>query len=254
MIDIHTHILPGVDDGAKTLEESVAMVRVAAEAGTSDIVATPHSNLEYEFDPELVDRKLGELREACGGLIRIHSGCDFHLHYDNIQEALANPSRFTVNGKCYLLVEFSDLMVARTTGDVFHRMRLAGLVPIVTHPERNALLQQRLAELRAWVDSGCYLQVTAQSLLGRFGKGARAFSEELLKQNLVHFVASDAHDCIDRPPRLDEAYRHIEKKYGRERAERLCVLNPSAVIEGTPIPEVDVEPPEPPRKWYHFWS
>jgi len=254
MIDIHTHILSGFDDGARTIEESLAMVRAAAESGTTDIVASPHSNLEYEFDPELVDQKIAELQTACGGIIRIHRGCDFHLHYDNIQEALAEPSRFTINGKSYLLVEFSDLMVARSIGDVFHQMRLASMVPVITHPERNALLQQRIEQLRAWVAGGCCLQVTGQSLLGRFGRRAKAFADELLKQDLVHFIASDAHDPEDRPARLDVAYGYLEKKYGRERAERLCVMNPKAVIHGEPLPEVDLESSAPPRKWYQFWS
>jgi len=253
MVDIHSHILAGVDDGAKTLEESVAMARMAADCGTTDIVATPHADLVYPFDSEVIDQKIAELKAACGDVVRIHRGCDFHLHYDNIQEALENPRKFTINGHQYLLVEFSDLAVFRTTGEVFERMRLAGLVPVITHPERNLLLQQRISSLRSWVADGCLIQVTAQSFFGRFGKRARAFAAELMKQGLVHFVASDAHDCRDRPPRLDEAFRHIEKLYGRKRAERLCVHNPTAAVHGEQIPAEEPEEPSPPGKWYQFW-
>src|SRR5712692_10001571 len=104
MVDIHSHILSGLDDGPATLEESVAMVRMAAESGTTDIVATPHANLEYAFQPELVDRKIAELSEASGGALGIHRGCDFHLYYENIQRALADPGLYAINGKRYVLV------------------------------------------------------------------------------------------------------------------------------------------------------
>lgn len=253
MIDIHSHILPGLDDGAKTLEDSVAMAQVAAESGTTDIVATPHANLEYSYDPELVDRKIAELSEASRRVIRIHRGCDFHLHYDNIQDALAHPTKYAVNQKCYVLVEFSDLLIAKTTGEVFQRMRLAGMIPIITHPERNGLLQRRVEQLESWVNSGCYIQITAQSLLGRFGKHAKQFADDLLRRGLAHFVASDAHDARHRPPKLDEAFEYVAKKFGPKRAERLFVLNPGAVIAGAPLEEEDPAEPPPPRKWYHFF-
>jgi protein-tyrosine phosphatase len=252
MIDIHSHILPGLDDGPQTLEEAVAMVRMAAAGGTTDIVATPHSNLQFSFDPELVDRKIAELAEASGPVIRIHRGCDFHLHYDNIQDALAHPARYAINGKQYVLVEFSELLITRTAGEVFQRMRLAGITPIVTHPERNSLLQRRIGQLETWVRDGCYLQVTAMSLLGRFGRHAKDFAGELMRRALVHIVASDAHDTKDRPPLLDEAFGYVSRNYGAACAERLFVRNPGAVIAGEPIEDVQFE--EPPRqKWYHFW-
>jgi protein-tyrosine phosphatase len=253
VIDIHSHILPGLDDGAKTLEDSVAMVRIAAESGTTDIVATPHANLEFSFDPPLVEQKIAELTDASGRILNIYRGCDFHLHYDNIQDALENPSKYAIDGKNYVLVEFSDLLIVRTSDEVLHRMRVAGMLPIITHPERNGLLQRRIEQLESWVANGCYIQVTAQSLLGRFGKHARAFCEELMRRGLVHFVASDAHDPKYRPPRLDEAYRYVAKKFGAERAERLCVVNPRAVLAGDVIEDEEVEELPAPRKWYRFW-
>ena len=111
MIDIHSHILPGLDDGPESVDESVAMLRIAAEAGTTDIVATPHSNLDYSFDPEQISERIAELSEAAGPAPHIHRGCDFLLSYDNIQDALANPTRYTINHRGYLLVEFSDLLI-----------------------------------------------------------------------------------------------------------------------------------------------
>jgi protein-tyrosine phosphatase len=254
MIDIHCHILPGLDDGSPDLEQSVAMARLAAAAGTTDLVASPHSDLQYAFDPLLVESKIAELSEACGGVVRIHYGCDFHLHYENIQKALAEPSRYAVNHKRYVLVELSELLALKATGEILERMRSAGMIPIITHPERNGVLQHHLEKLESWVGEGCCLQVTAQSLLGRFGKKARAFSVELLQRGLVHFVASDGHDTRSRPPRLDEARDWVRGKFGASAAERLFVSNPGAVLAGEPLPPSGPESEAAPRKWWRPWK
>jgi protein-tyrosine phosphatase len=250
MIDIHSHILPGLDDGSPNLEESVAMVRMAAESGTTDMVATPHADIEYAFDPAVVESKIAELLEASEGVVRIHYGCDFHLYFDNVQDALENPSRYAINHKNYVLVELSELMAFKTAEDVLERMRSAGMVVIVTHPERHGLLQRRIDKLESWVAAGSYVQLTAQSLFGRFGKTARSFSEELLRRGLVHFVASDAHDTRMRPPRLDEAYAWIAREYGEATAERLLVSNPAAVLTGEPLPAGKIEPLVRRRRWW----
>ena len=250
LIDLHCHILPGLDDGPETLEQSVAMLRVAAAAGTSDLVASPHANFEFPFDPDTVCRKIQELAAAAATPVRLHRGCDFHLQYDNIQDALANPSKYTIDGGPYLLVEFSELLIVRSTDEVFERFRQAGIVPIITHPERNFLLHRRSARLRSWVEAGCLVQVTAQSLLGRFGPEARRAAHRLVEQGLVHVVASDAHDAEDRPPRLDLAHQRLSRKYGQGWADLLCRVNPAAVLAGQPLPE---QPPPPrPARWWRW--
>jgi protein-tyrosine phosphatase len=253
MIDIHTHVLAGLDDGACSLEEGVAMLRIAAESGTTDLVATPHANLQFRFDPAAIDARLSELSLAAGNAVRLHRGCDFHLYFDNIQDALAHPAKYTINGGSYLLVEFPDVLIANTTDEVFHRLLQAGMIPIITHPERNFLLHRRMEQMAGWVAAGCLIQVTAQSFLGRFGSEARNVARELMRRDMVHFVASDAHDAEDRTPSLREAYRHVSNKYGAARAERLFIHNPGAVIRSAPLPIV-AEPPETPAKpWYRFW-
>lgn len=248
MVDIHSHILSGLDDGPKTLEETLAMLRIAADTGTTDIVATPHANTSFVFQPELIERKLEEVRAAQPPL-RVHTGCDFHLTFDNIQDALETPTKYTINHKQYLLVEFSDLVIFQNSGDVFRRMLERGIRPVITHPERNGLLRQRLETMAGWVREGCFIQVTAQSLLGRFGRPAQRFVEELVSRGLAHFVASDAHDLNDRTPRMDAAFRRFEKKFGAVLARRLFVENPRAVIEGNPV-EPEMPPPE--KKWWIF--
>jgi protein-tyrosine phosphatase len=252
LIDIHSHVLYALDDGAKSRDDSIAMLRQAAECGTTDIVATPHANLTYKFNPALIRERLAELSAAVPE-IRLHSGCDFHLSYDNIQDAIEDPTKYTINHASYLLVEFSDLMIFRNTQEIFDRLQEAGMRPVITHPERNFLLRQRLAQLESWVASGAFVQVTGQSLLGDFGRRAADFSRTLLDRNMVHFIASDGHDCEHRPPRLDLAHAWLEKHYSPELAEILCVTNPAATLTGQdlePLPEQD---PAETRKWYQLW-
>jgi len=248
MIDIHSHILPELDDGSRSLEESIAMVRMAAGNGTTDMVATPHANLEYSFDPELVQAKIAELQAACGDAVLIHYGCDFHLTTDNIRDALGDPRKYSIDHNGYLLVEFSDLLIPRTTGEIFRQMLDAGLRPIVTHPERNPLLQRRLAEIEEWVRMGCLMQVTALSFAGRFGRESKSVSEEMMQRGLVHVVASDAHDTAHRPPTLKEIFSHLAKDYGEQTAVALLEENPRAILAGVPLAPGPL--PVRRKKWY----
>jgi protein-tyrosine phosphatase len=254
LIDIHSHVLYGMDDGARTREDSVAMLRMAAEHGTTVLVATPHANPTYKFDPDLIAAELDELREASGTGLELLSGCDFHLSYDNIQDAIENPKKYTINHKNYLLVEFSDLLIFRNTLEIFARLRDAGMTPIVTHPERNGLLRQRIEEIASWVEAGALVQVTAQSLTREFGARAQDFCRQLLDRHLVHFAASDAHDCQRRPPRMDQARAWLAGEYGEELAEVLCVLNPGSVVAGEALEKRASEVSPKHKKWYHLWS
>jgi protein-tyrosine phosphatase len=251
MIDIHSHILPGLDDGSRSLEESVAMLRQASAAGTTDIVASPHANQEYLFDPLVVEQKIGELRAAVGDTPQIHYGCDFHLTLENIDDAVRFPGKYSINHRGYLLVEFSDFMIPKTTEEIFAHMMKAGLRPIVTHPERNQLLQSRLADLEAWVAQGAHLQVTAHSLLGRFGRTAKACAHELMGHGLVHFLASDAHNTRSRTTALDEARRYVDQRFGPEAGLRLFEENPRAALAGVPLSPVPL--PIRRKPWYAFW-
>jgi protein-tyrosine phosphatase len=252
LIDIHSHILPGLDDGSQSLEQSIMMLEAAVQSGTTDIVATPHANDTFPFCPDLVQKRLTELRSFANGRIRIHSGCDFHLSYSNIEDAFRHRSKYTINNGCYLLVEFSEVSVFGRDVNVFAQFRGAGVIPIITHPERNAVLRDRLNDLQRWVHEGCMVQVTAQSFLGAFGRPAKQFADGLLANKLVHFVASDAHDCEHRPPRLDESYKYVMRNAGRERADLLFREYPQCVIDGDPIyPEEYIESK---RKWFQIWS
>ncbi len=253
MIDIHCHVLPGVDDGAPDEATALAMCRLAAESGTTDLVATPHANTQFAFSPEVNEQKRARLQAALGESLRLYAGCDFHLTYDNMEAALANRARFTINGGPYLLVEFSEQVIARSTSEIFSRLRGAGLTPIITHPERNVQLQQHRSRLAAWVGRGCLIQVTGQSLLGRFGEQARKSAIALINAGLVHVIASDGHDLKNRPPVLSDSFQFVSYRWGERAARRLFVEHPRAVLDGAVIAVSDPGARRRKKKWWAFW-
>lgn len=236
MIDIHHHLLFGVDDGPKDLEGSVAQAQAAAEDGITHIVCTPHANDTWEFNPEINRERMAAIQERIGERLTLGLGCDFHLSYENIENALQNPHRFTINQGNYLLVEFADYLIPHNIGDTFYELTVKGTRPIITHPERNPVLQKEPQRMAEWIRTGCLVQITASSLSGRWGKRAQALSWELLEKNWVHFIATDAHNVEGRKPSMRGAYEGIAKKFGEATAQRLCVENPGAAYHSAKLP------------------
>ena len=235
MVDIHHHLLWGLDDGAKDIETSIAMANASAADGVTHIVCTPHANGTYDFQPEVNAAKVAELRErlkAEGVTVELGLGCDFHLSYDNIQDAKEHPARYSVNGLGYLMVELPDYGIPRGLTETFYELQLAGMTPILTHPERNPTLQNDLPRLAEWMRGGVLVQVTGDSVTGRMGKTAQRITHELLAKRWVHFLATDAHNVTSRPPRLSEARSVVARKYGEAYAESLVTTNPLAVFSG----------------------
>lgn len=253
MVDIHSHILWGMDDGSPTEEISLEMLRLAHESGTTDIVATPHSNGEFEYQPALIDERIAYLNQRTGNKPRILRGCDLHLSYDNIVAAVADTKRFSINGHRYILVECSDLHISGSMDRVLDQLLAADLVPIVTHPERNHILRRDIGTLEKWVDLGCLVQVTALSVLGGFGKKAAGSAHDLLSKGMVHVIASDAHDPVHRHPRLDEAFAAISSRYGADIAELLFTANPGRIIRGDFVSSDKIFIRKP-AKWWQFWQ
>jgi protein-tyrosine phosphatase len=233
--DIHTHVLYGVDDGSRNAGISLEMLRIAVDHGTTDLVASPHADLRYRYDAAKAEAQIAELSEQMNGSIRLYRGCDFHLSFDNISDALHHPRKYTLNGQECLLVEFPDPGIAANADELLQSLFNAGMRPVITHPERNSILRNRLDELAGWVDAGAFLQVTAQSFEGRFGRRAEACAWELLRRGLVHFVASDAHDTKHRPPKLDESYRLVTSRSCPAVADLLFRGNPLAALRGEKI-------------------
>jgi protein-tyrosine phosphatase len=236
MIDIHHHLLFGVDDGPRDLDSSVAQAEAAVADGLTHIVCTPHANDVYEFNPETNQQRLAAIRERVGGKLTLGLGCDFHLSFDNIEDALHHPRKFTINQGSYLLVEFAEYMIPQNIGDTFYEFTVKGMRPIVTHPERNPLLQREHQRMIEWMRTGCLVQITAASLGGRFGRRAQSLAWEMIEKDWVHFIATDAHNLESRPPRMTAAYEAVAKRRGQDTADRLCIHNPRAAFEDRSLP------------------
>jgi protein-tyrosine phosphatase len=258
MIDIHCHLLPGLDDGPDTFEESLRMAEAAIADGITHLISTPHASERYKFDAERVREHRDQIQELVGDRLVVATGCDLHMSFENLRDLHRNPTKYTLNQKDYLLVEFADFGIPAAMDDALHQLHVAGLRPIITHPERNGLLLANPARLDTWLRMGCYAQITANSLLGRFGAGAQRAAEQWLDKGRVQFVASDAHNSTSRAPKLSETYALVAKRWDEKVAQALFHDNPLAVFEGRPLPyvpelpEAPASPPPKPRR-KRFW-
>lgn len=236
MIDIHCHVLPSVDDGAKDWDIAVGMCTMAAQDGTTHLVATPHANDTYNYDRASHTELLNELQRRVGDKIHLALGCDFHFSFDNIEKALVDPSAYTIAGGSYLLVEFSDYALSPMIMKALDQFLRIGITPIITHPERNLILQRHPEMVLQMAEMGCAIQITASSFVGFWGDRSKKMSWKLLERDAVHVIASDAHDTKYRTPTLSAARQAIAKEVGDDIATALAVDNPGAALRSEPMP------------------
>jgi protein-tyrosine phosphatase len=236
MVDIHCHILPGVDDGPKTWGVALQMLEMAARDGIQHVVASPHSNADFSYGRNTHAESLNLLKQRSTVAVEFSLGCDFHFSFENIESALRDASQFCIGSTPYLLIEFSNFGIPPNAKATLLRFLEKGIVPIITHPERNPRLVQNLVMVRSLVELGCLVQITANSITGYWGEAARTSSFKLLDQSLVHVVATDAHNLESRPPILSEARDAIRTRYSDELANALCVTIPGAIVSGKTLP------------------
>jgi protein-tyrosine phosphatase len=239
MIDIHVHILPGLDDGASDVGESLDMCRMAFADGIKTMVATPHMGGSYRYNRrDEVLRAVGELnarlKETEIG-VTVLPGGDVYIDR-NLINLVKEHKVVTVNDAMrYVMVELPSQLTPPNLWGWMHEMALAGYTPILTHPERNAGMLRNREVVREWVERGGLVQVTAMSLTGGFGRKIRKYAEELVGMRLVHILASDGHSVAVRPPLLSKAVKAVSSLIGEFEARKLVEDHPGAIIAGVDI-------------------
>ena len=243
MIDLHCHILPGIDDGARSLPDAIAMCRAAAAAGCEAMVATPHQRrgLWWNGDPPALEALRRQLAAEVEGEIRLFSGGEIHVDSELLAEVLrlgaGEPAEILpLAGSRYLLLEFDAGWTAPAAADLIHEIVVAGFRPILAHPEFIPFLAEDDAVVAHLVSLGATTQLTAMSITGDFGRRAQTATHRLIDAGLAHFVASDSHDRVRRPPGLERAFRTLRERWGEELALRLTSGNPQAVLDDRPLP------------------
>ena len=254
MIDLHCHILPGLDDGPVNVDFSVAMARAAAEGGIQVMVATPHVRDDYGVEAGDIETGVGQINEALvanGIQLRVVPGAEVALP-KAIELSDYMLRRLCLGSGDYILVESPYRSSDVDLEGILTSLQSRGFRPVLAHPERCPIFQRDPHRLARLVNSGVLCSVTAGSLAGRFGSTVRAFTMELLSDGLVHDVASDAHDHLHRPPDLLGGFEAAEADIPgiREQATWFTVTAPVAILAGRPLPAAPDPPPRPPvSRW-----
>lgn len=238
MIDIHSHILPGMDDGPSEIAQFLEMANQAIDSGITDLFATPHHrNGHYENDKETILERVAYYNRLLKNErfpLTIHSGQELRIHRD-IFKFMERDEILTLNNKGrYLLLELPSSKLPSYVHAVVYELGLKGIVPIIVHPERNRAFVEEPNQILELVREGALTQLTAGSILGSFGRRIKSFSEQLMEHDMVHFIASDAHNSNTRNFSLKEAYEVIMKNYSREFSDYYRG-NAESLLAGTDI-------------------
>lgn len=243
MIDLHCHILHGIDDGAKTIDDSIDMARAAVNEGITHILATPHHMLrDWDNEKSKVLNLVNNLQNELNSReipLTIFPGQEVRIYGEIIEDIEQNKILFVDEQKQYLLIEFPATSIPHYTERLFYELQSIGVTPIVVHPERNRAIQEHPNRLKNLVNKGALTQLTASSYIGGFGKKIQKLSTQLIGANMVHFIASDAHNVTNRTFHMREAYRKLEKEFGKERKMEFLqtakdLINGDTVIAPTP--------------------
>ncbi|MEA4924841.1 MAG: CpsB/CapC family capsule biosynthesis tyrosine phosphatase [Syntrophomonadaceae bacterium] len=255
LIDLHTHILPGVDDGAQTVEESLAMAAIAIKDGITMVAATPHV-IRGVFDNGKQDilAKVDQLNQCLaseGMSLTVMPGAEYRLEPD-LPQRLADNELLTINNSgCYLMVELPADLIPENTERVLYEIQLQGVTPIIAHPERNHVFNRHPEILQSYVERGILAQVTSTSITGLFGRSIQKAALNILAAGACQIIASDGHSASKRAPLLAQACREIGYRWGTQYAQTMVNVNPDRIINGLPIPANP--PPAKQAFWKRLW-
>lgn len=244
MIDIHSHLLPGIDDGPKTWEQSIDLCRAMSESGIKTAVATPHlidgiyNNTRSVVQP-LTDELNRRIADA-GIELKVLWGAEVDLSSRYVSQA--SDELPTLGGGGAVLLEMPMAVIPHAMAEIIFAARSRGLVPVLAHPERNEILQGNMKLASEWIDAGAALQLDGDSLLGDWGGSAKRCGEALLKRGLVHAMASDAHSVGRRPPKLRESVQRAIEIIGPD-AQKLVLEGPAELLRGN-CPETPMYKPQ----------
>lgn len=237
-IDIHCHLLPGIDDGASSWDEALEMAKMAVENGISTIVATPHQGGTFAHNSaEAIISRVTEFQRqlrAAGISLSVLPGADVRIDHDLLRDIARGAILTLADQRKHVLI---DLPHERYVGidSLLGDFQNAGIAAVLSHPERNQGLIKRRELIEHLVAQGCLMQVTSGSLLGTFGPQCQDLAVWMLGQGLVHFVASDAHGMHSRRPLLRRGFERVAELVGRDEATELCCRNPGRVVAGLPV-------------------
>ena len=240
MYDIHCHAVPGVDDGAASVQEALDILRLEYMDGVRTVILTPHFRRGmFETSRDIVKEQFDLLQTKARETIpelKLYLGCEFHANMD-MTDLLSENEYFRMAGSCHVLVEFSGGDSREYMCERVYQLVADGYEPIIAHAERYSVLWKDLDTVERMVRTGARIQLNAGSIIGKSGKQEKKFCRQLMDYDLVSFVGSDAHDVSERPPRMGECASYLAKKMGRDYAEQILVRNPAEILlfpEGTP--------------------
>lgn len=232
-IDIHSHLLPGIDDGAKDFNTSMEMFRIAAQNGITRMILTPHHKpMHHNASPARIADMIAKTKEVLDKEridIQLYAGNEIYYHSEAV-ERLEEGKACTMAGSEYVLVEFGPMDGYDYIRNGIYQVMAGGYRPILAHAERYSSICSDAGRVEDLTEMGCYIQLNAGSIMGKFGFGTKQFTKKVLKRQLVHFVATDAHDTEKRGPHISECAKYISRKFGEAYAEELLYENPMHVI------------------------
>lgn len=240
MIDLHSHILPGLDDGARNLEEAMEMARLAVESGVTAMVATPHCVDRNARQVRGATLMLRDALQEAGIPLRLYMGMEI---FGTPQTAglLLDKKLFTVNNSRYPLIEFSFQASGQSQTQILQSVIRAGYRPLVAHPERYSSIRNDPELANLWKRMGCLFQINRGSLLGRFGSDPRQMALELVNRGFATVVASDAHHCTMRTPWMQDIHEFLTREISPLAADYLLLHNPGSILKNKQLPPIEPE-------------